>query len=62
MFLLAALAFVGRAQVTILSEGFENGMVPAGWTILDADNDGHAWEHNSIVGILGGHTGEGSFV
>jgi hypothetical protein len=62
MFLLTALAFAGGAQVTILSEGFENGTVPAGWTILDADNDGHAWEHSSFSGVLGGHTGENSFV
>ena len=28
---------------TTLSEGFENG-VPAGWTNIDADGDGYAWQ------------------
>ena len=46
--LLTLLAFLGRAQVTLLYESFESGMLPAGWTVIDADNDGRNWEHNTI--------------
>ena len=60
--LLTLLAFLGRAQVTLLYESFESGMLPAGWTVIDADNDGRNWEHNTINSFLGGHTGEGSYV
>ena len=40
------LAFTSSAyaQTTLLTEGFEAGEVPAGWTLIDADGDGNNWE------------------
>ena len=61
--LLAMFVFPGKAQITVFSEGFEGNGLPSGWTIIDADNDGHNWMHNSVYGdLMGGHTGEGAFV
>ena len=40
----ALMVFKANAQVTILSEGFEAGTIPADWTVIDADGDGSAWE------------------
>ena len=40
---LLLLPWAMRAQVSVLSEGFEGGSIPAGWTIMDADGDNHNW-------------------
>ena len=58
-----AMAFVGvRAQVPVFSESFEDYSIPAGWTTLDADQDGQSWEHCSVKHNITGHTGNGSVV
>ena len=60
--LLAMLAFSGKAQITVFSEGFEDGDLPTGWTLIDADQDGNNWEHISVQGDLSsGHTGTGAY-
>ncbi len=47
------LVFNVQAQVPIFSEGFESGIIPSGWTNIDANNDGDTWT------ILGqGHLNE----
>ena len=43
---LFAMTFFAKAQTSIFSEDFENGM-PAGWTQIDANNDNYGWEHSS---------------
>lgn len=46
--LVAALLAVGaQNQVPVLSEGFDGGSIPAGWTVIDADNDNDTWTHSS---------------
>ena len=55
------LAFSGKAQITVFSEGFEDGDLPAGWTNIDADNDGNTWVHNSTT-FVDGHNSDGAFV
>ena len=50
-----------RAQITVLSESFENG-IPATWTIIDADGDSHNWSAPSYYDdpLYGAaHTGTG---
>ena len=42
LFALMAFIFCAKAQ-TFLSEGFESGNLPAGWTIIDSDGDGSNW-------------------
>ena len=37
------LVYKANAQVPIFSEGFETGIFPSGWTLIDADNDGLTW-------------------
>ena len=59
--LLTMFAFSSRAQVTVFSEGFEDGVLPAGWTNIDSDGDGNTWVHNSTT-YVDGHTGEGAYV
>ncbi len=52
-----AMSICAKAQ-TILSEGFEGGSLPTGWTVIDADNDGNNWEHSSTgLGAGYGHGG-----
>lgn len=36
-----------NAQTTIFSEDFEAGVIPAGWTLIDADGDGNDWGPDS---------------
>jgi hypothetical protein len=38
------MVFRTNAQVTIFSEDFETGVLPADWTVIDADGDGQSWE------------------
>lgn len=42
MIALLAMAFVSKAQ-TLLSEGFEGGTIPTGWTLIDNDGDANEW-------------------
>ena len=50
-----------NAQITVFSEGFEDGGLPAGWTNIDADNDGNTWVHNSTT-FVDGYESDGAFV
>ena len=56
----AMLTFGARAQVPVFTEGFEGSSIPAGWTTIDADQDGYGWEHSSVQGDVPGHTGSGA--
>lgn len=40
---LFAMAFAGNAQA-LLSENFDNGVIPTGWVTVDADGDTYTWE------------------
>ena len=61
--LMTMLAFGVKAQVPVLTEGFESTTFPTGWTTIDANNDGLCWELSSVQGDLTtGHTGTGSVV
>ena len=44
MLTVALLALNAGAQATIFSEDFETGVLPADWTVIDADGDGQSWE------------------
>ena len=55
------LAIFAQAQVTVFSEGFEEGVLPVGWTSVDADNDGSAWVHSSTT-YVNGYESEGAYV
>ena len=59
--LLALFSLSVKAQITVFSEGFEDGVLPAGWTNIDADNDGNTWVHNSTT-FVDGHESDGAFV
>ena len=52
----AMLTFGVRAQVPVLTEGFESG-IPATWTTIDADGDGFGWGSASAVESGIAHTG-----
>lgn len=43
-FALIAFAFCAKAQVTFIYESFDNGALPSGWTVLDADGDTYTWD------------------
>ena len=50
-----------QAQVTLLDENFEGNTLPLGWTTIDADGDGHQWEHSSVQGVFyQTHSGSGA--
>lgn len=55
---LAAMTISANAQ-TLLSEGFENGSLPSGWTTLDVDGDGFIWEMVASPS-MSCHGGEGA--
>lgn len=38
-----------NAQTTILSEGFESGVPPTGWTIIDNNSDTYKWSQSSTA-------------
>ncbi len=42
-FALFMMVFCAKAQY-LLQEGFDNGALPTGWTVVDADNDGYTWD------------------
>ena len=46
------------AKENVLSEAFESGAIPAGWTNLDEDGDGYLWDAETGLGLFVGHTGE----
>jgi len=43
----AVFAIEAQTQVPVLTEGFDGGGIPAGWTVIDADNDNETWTHSS---------------
>ena len=49
-----------NAQVTVLSETFEIPGLPAGWSLIDANNDGQTWAHNSTF-YVDGHNSDGCY-
>jgi len=59
--LLTTLTLSIHAQVTVFSEGFEEGVLPAGWTAIDADNDGNNWVHNFTT-YVDGHESDGAYL
>ena len=40
-----------RDTVTLIDENFETGM-PAGWTVIDGNNDGHTWTTGTTFDLL----------
>ena len=61
--ILTMFTFVVKAQITFFSENFEGYSLPTGWTVLDMDEDGDTWVHNSVsMSFIGGHNSEGSYV
>ena len=58
----AMLTFGARAQVPVFTEGFEGSSIPAGWTTIDADNDGFGWEHSSVQEDVSGYSSSGSVI
>ena len=56
----AMMVLGANAQVTLLSEGFESTTLPAGWTLIDADNDGQCWLHNSNS-FMDGYNSAGAY-
>ena len=59
---LFAMTFFAKAQVPVLTEDFEGGSIPSGWTTIDANNDGFGWEHSSVQEDIEGHNSTGSIV
>ena len=55
---LFVMSFCAKAQVTFLNEGFEGSTVPAGWTTIDADNDGYNWVSSTTIGTFNVHSGD----
>ena len=49
----------GGCEGDEFSVDFENGSLPAGWTTIDADGDGHNWAVNTS---FGGHNGSAGLV
>lgn len=41
-----------RTKATLIDEDFQNG-IPMGWTLIDADGDGHDWVINQELGYPG---------
>lgn len=61
IFTLAMICFavvVANAQTVVLSEDFEGGALPTGWTTNDADNDGFDWMN--CADVLGSGYGHNS--
>ena len=59
------------AQTVLFHEGFDNGVLPTGWTVIDADGDGYGWEGSANpasyfqagTALSGsGHNGSNGFV
>ena len=51
--LLLTLFLTGKAQISLLSEDFDNG-IPSIWTTVDADGDGYNWGNFNRTGHSGG--------
>lgn len=51
-----ATCLFAQAQV-LLSESFDTGVLPAGWTTVDADGDGYNWDPTYAMGDLTPHSG-----
>ena len=56
---IALLMTKAQVQVPVLTQDFEGGSIPAGWTALDGDNDGYNWKHSSTMAMLNGHNSAG---
>ena len=54
--------FNAKAQITVLSEGFDNVSLPSGWTVIDADNDGQNWMHSELTNYITGYNSSGAYV
>ena len=53
----------GGCEGDTFSVDFENGMLPAGWTTIDADGDGYNWNFSSAtMGTGYGHNGSSDMV
>ena len=46
-----AFVFMANAQSVILSEGFNDGQLPDGWTVIDHDGDGYDWDASFLHGV-----------
>ena len=51
LFLTLFVIFASKAQTVIFSEAFDEGHLPAGWTIVDHDGDGYNWDATSWHGV-----------
>ena len=48
------------AQTVLFHEEFEGGVLPAGWTVVDADGDGYNWDASYLYQNAGSsHSGDG---
>ena len=58
-----AMSICATAQTNLISESFDGGVLPTGWTAIDADGDTYNWDAtywNDNTGNAGyGHTGAG---
>ena len=53
-------SILGTSAQTLFYEGFEDGVLPAGWTVIDADGDGYNWyELADAIGPVSHHSGTG---
>ena len=65
-FFLVFMAVFAQAQnqVPVLTEDFEGGGIPSGWTVVDADGDGYNWNHSTLYPVsyyvVPGHNSSGS--
>ncbi len=46
-----------KGRDVLLTESFEAGSLPTGWTVFDADGDGYNWDAEYGVGVFPGHNG-----
>ena len=60
IFMLCFAFFAAKAQYNFLyQESFDDGLLPTGWVIIDADGDGYNWIVDNSTSIVD-HTGGGS--
>ena len=61
IFMLCFAVFAANAQVFLLQESFDDGVLPAGWTAVDVDGDGYNWAVDADESYAEGtsHTGNG---
>lgn len=61
VFAFLALMISANAQ-TLLSESFDNGTLPTGWTTVDNDGDGFNWTLSTNPSSIPTHTGDGAIL